>query len=125
MPVVHFLVVIWFLQALEKSKYEQSLETVRHFIAIAEKELELYHRHIALYGDSADHNPNTISSSTSDDTGDHNISIDNPDDKFSASEEDDDDDYDVDGDDMSLSDTNCTGESSTELDSCNEETLRE
>uniref|UniRef100_A0A2N9IN60 CRM domain-containing protein n=1 Tax=Fagus sylvatica TaxID=28930 RepID=A0A2N9IN60_FAGSY len=38
-------------RALEKSKYEQSLESVRHFIAIAEKELELYYRHIALYGD--------------------------------------------------------------------------
>ncbi|KAL3583190.1 hypothetical protein D5086_014251 [Populus alba] len=37
-------------KALEKSKYEQSLETVRHFIAIAEKELELYYRHNALYG---------------------------------------------------------------------------
>ncbi|KAL0917999.1 hypothetical protein M5K25_013114 [Dendrobium thyrsiflorum] len=41
-------------RALEKSKYEQSLETVRRFISIAEKELELYYRHIALYGD-----PNT------------------------------------------------------------------
>lgn len=40
-------------RALEKSKYEQSLETVRHFITVAEKELELYYRHIALYG-----NPN-------------------------------------------------------------------
>ncbi|ERN20366.1 hypothetical protein AMTR_s00066p00206210, partial [Amborella trichopoda] len=38
-------------KALEKSKYEQSLESVRRFIAIAEKELELYYRHIALYGD--------------------------------------------------------------------------
>lgn len=37
-------------QALEKSKYEQSLETVRRFIAISEKELELYYRHVALYG---------------------------------------------------------------------------
>ncbi|XP_074339529.1 uncharacterized protein LOC141677477 isoform X2 [Apium graveolens] len=45
-------------RALEKSKYEQSLETVRRFIAIAEKELELYYRHIALYGDpcNRDHN---------------------------------------------------------------------
>ena len=50
------------MQALEKSKYEQSLETVRHFIAIAEKELELYHRHIALYGDHAQYILNTISS---------------------------------------------------------------
>lgn len=44
-------------QALEKSKYEQSLESVRGFIAIAEKELELYYRHIALYGDPNDRNP--------------------------------------------------------------------
>lgn len=48
------------LQALEKSKYEQSLETVRHFIAIAEKELELYFRHNALYGDSNNRNPGSI-----------------------------------------------------------------
>ncbi|KAK9127266.1 hypothetical protein Syun_016063 [Stephania yunnanensis] len=38
-------------RALEKSKYEQSLDSVRRFIAIAEKELELYYRHVALYGD--------------------------------------------------------------------------
>lgn len=37
-------------KALEKSKYEQSLETVRRFIAVSEKELELYYRHVALYG---------------------------------------------------------------------------
>ncbi|KAK1267744.1 hypothetical protein QJS04_geneDACA015525 [Acorus gramineus] len=43
-------------KALEKSKYEQSLETVRRFIAIAEKELELYYRHIALYGDPTTRN---------------------------------------------------------------------
>lgn len=48
------------LQALEKSKYEQSLESVRRFIAIAEKELELYYRHIALYGDPNDRNPISI-----------------------------------------------------------------
>lgn len=41
-------------QALEKSKYEQSLDSVRRFISISEKELELYYRHVALYGD-----PNT------------------------------------------------------------------
>lgn len=46
-------------QALEKSKYEQSLETVRRFIAIAEKELELYYRHIALYGDPGNRDPNS------------------------------------------------------------------
>ncbi|KAJ6741198.1 GROUP II INTRON SPLICING FACTOR CRS1-LIKE [Salix purpurea] len=47
-------------KALEKSKYEQSLETVRHFIAISEKELDLYHRHNALYGDSNNRNPGSI-----------------------------------------------------------------
>lgn len=49
-----------FSQALEKSKYEQSLESVRRFIAIAEKELELYHRHVALYGDPSNRNPLSI-----------------------------------------------------------------
>ncbi|XP_068666303.1 CRM-domain containing factor CFM9, mitochondrial [Aristolochia californica] len=44
-------------KALEKSKYEQSLESVHRFIALSEKELELYYRHIALYGD-----PNTRTS---------------------------------------------------------------
>ncbi|KAF3649693.1 putative fructokinase [Capsicum annuum] len=38
-------------RALEKSKYEQSLESLRRFIAIAEKELELYYRHVAVYDD--------------------------------------------------------------------------
>ncbi|CAI0543574.1 unnamed protein product [Linum tenue] len=47
-------------KALEKSKYEQSLESVRRFIAIAEKELELYYRHIALYGDPNSRNPISI-----------------------------------------------------------------
>ncbi|XP_031259062.1 uncharacterized CRM domain-containing protein At3g25440, chloroplastic [Pistacia vera] len=47
-------------RALEKSKYEQSLESVRRFIAIAEKELELYYRHMALYGDPNDRNPISI-----------------------------------------------------------------
>ncbi|WCJ41335.1 RNA-binding CRS1 / YhbY (CRM) domain protein [Euphorbia peplus] len=47
-------------RAFEKSKYEQSLESVRRFIAIAEKELELYYRHIALYGDPNDRNPLSI-----------------------------------------------------------------
>ncbi|KAL5543152.1 hypothetical protein UlMin_010862 [Ulmus minor] len=47
-------------RALEKSKYEQSLESVRRFIAIAEKELELYYRHMALYGDPNDRNPVSI-----------------------------------------------------------------
>ncbi|KAL6970727.1 hypothetical protein U1Q18_030419 [Sarracenia purpurea var. burkii] len=47
-------------RALEKSKYEQSLESVRRFIAIAEKELELYHRHVALYGDPNNRSPYSI-----------------------------------------------------------------
>lgn len=47
-------------QALEKSKYEQSLESVQRFIAISEKELELYCRHIALYGPPNDRNPISI-----------------------------------------------------------------
>lgn len=48
------------MQAYEKSKYEQSLESVRHFIAIAEKELELYYRHVALYDDPNNRNPLSI-----------------------------------------------------------------
>ncbi|XWS13215.1 hypothetical protein CRYUN_Cryun36dG0018500 [Craigia yunnanensis] len=55
-------------KALEKSKYEQSLESVRHFIAIAEKELELYYRHIALYGDPSNRNPISILDSPTIDT---------------------------------------------------------
>lgn len=51
---------VFVFQALEKSKYEQSLESVRHFIAIAEKELELYYRHVALYGDPNNRGPNSI-----------------------------------------------------------------
>ncbi|KAK7262590.1 hypothetical protein RJT34_30165 [Clitoria ternatea] len=47
-------------KALEKSKYEQSLESVRRFIAIAEKELELYYRHVALYGDPNNRNPLSV-----------------------------------------------------------------
>jgi len=52
--------VLFLLQAYEKSKYEQSLESVRHFIAIAEKELELYYRHVALYDDPNNRNPLSI-----------------------------------------------------------------
>ncbi|CAA7017769.1 unnamed protein product [Microthlaspi erraticum] len=47
-------------RAYEKSKYEQSLESVRHFIAIAEKELELYYRHVALYDDPSKRSPLSI-----------------------------------------------------------------
>ncbi|XP_072950510.1 uncharacterized protein [Typha angustifolia] len=47
-------------KALEKSKYEQSLETVRRFIAISEKELELYYRHVALYGDPQSRNADLV-----------------------------------------------------------------
>lgn len=52
--------VLFLLQAYEKSKYEQSLESVKHFIAIAEKELELYYRHVSLYGDPSNRNPLSI-----------------------------------------------------------------
>ncbi|MBA0857828.1 hypothetical protein Goshw_017891 [Gossypium schwendimanii] len=47
-------------RALEKSKYEQSLDSVRRFITIAEKELELYYRHVALYGDPNNRDPISI-----------------------------------------------------------------
>ncbi|KAJ4874168.1 RNA-binding CRS1 / YhbY (CRM) domain protein [Raphanus sativus] len=47
-------------RAYEKSKYEQSLESVKHFIAIAEKELELYYRHVSLYDDPSNRNPLSI-----------------------------------------------------------------
>lgn len=43
-----------------KSKYEQSLESVRRFIAISEKELELYYRHVALYGDPSTRNSDLL-----------------------------------------------------------------
>ncbi|KNA19210.1 hypothetical protein SOVF_063670 [Spinacia oleracea] len=57
-------------RALEKSKYEQSLETVRHFIAVAEKELELYYRHIALYGISNKQTCSTIAQNSIEDSND-------------------------------------------------------
>uniref|UniRef100_A0ACD5WKH7 Uncharacterized protein n=1 Tax=Avena sativa TaxID=4498 RepID=A0ACD5WKH7_AVESA len=47
-------------KALEKSKYEQSLETVRRFIAVSEKELELYYRHVALYGKPQSQNADLV-----------------------------------------------------------------
>lgn len=65
-------------KALEKSKYEQSLESVRRFIAIAEKELELYYRHIALYGDPNNRNPLSMLDDPSE-KGNHGI----PDNKIS------------------------------------------
>ncbi|PWA78785.1 RNA-binding CRS1 / YhbY (CRM) domain protein [Artemisia annua] len=117
-------------KALEKSKYEQSLETVRHFIAIAEKELELYHRHIALYGDPAQRNPNTISSGASEaseGTGEAKkaLAIDNTNDKSLATEDDDEDEDEDNGDDdhhtsLFLS-VSSTDDSSTELDSSDED----
>ncbi|CAJ1933333.1 unnamed protein product [Sphenostylis stenocarpa] len=63
-------------KALEKSKYEQSLESVRRFIAIAEKELELYYRHVALYGDPNNRNPLSMldsPSGNSKEKGNHGI----------------------------------------------------
>ncbi|KAF0935814.1 hypothetical protein E2562_035950 [Oryza meyeriana var. granulata] len=47
-------------KALEKSKYEQSLETVRRFIAVSEKELELYYQHVALYGSPQSQNVDPV-----------------------------------------------------------------
>lgn len=67
---------LFFLQALEKSKYEQSLDSVRRFIAIAEKELELYYRHVALYGDPNNRNPLSVLDSpdgNSKEKGNHGI----------------------------------------------------
>jgi hypothetical protein len=52
--------VLFYRQALEKSKYEQSLETVRRFIAVSEKELELYYRHVALYGKTESENTDLV-----------------------------------------------------------------
>ncbi|ESW03938.1 hypothetical protein PHAVU_011G053900 [Phaseolus vulgaris] len=63
-------------KALEKSKYEQSLDSVRRFIAIAEKELELYYRHVALYGDPNNRNPLSVLDSpdgNSKEKGNHGI----------------------------------------------------
>eukprot|EP01018_Ginkgo_biloba_P038486 Gb_06284 [translate_table: standard] len=37
-------------KALDKYKFEQSLDSVKDFIGALEKELENYHRHVALYG---------------------------------------------------------------------------
>ncbi|KAI3963919.1 hypothetical protein MKW92_035681 [Papaver armeniacum] len=48
-------------RALEKSKYMQSLEAVRHFIAVAEKELELQYRHVALCNGPSSHDSMSIS----------------------------------------------------------------
>uniref|UniRef100_A0A0A0LF61 CRM domain-containing protein n=1 Tax=Cucumis sativus TaxID=3659 RepID=A0A0A0LF61_CUCSA len=71
-------------RALEKSKYEQSLESVRRFIAIAEKELELYYRHIALYGDPNDRNPLSILNVPSDNLNSDKYQITNMEDSHSA-----------------------------------------
>ncbi|KAF3582870.1 hypothetical protein DY000_02030342, partial [Brassica cretica] len=58
-------------RAYEKSKYEQSLESVRHLIAVAEKELELYYRHVALYDDLSNRNPLSILDYSSGSCGHH------------------------------------------------------
>ncbi|XP_078433806.1 RNA-binding CRS1 / YhbY (CRM) domain protein isoform X2 [Wolffia australiana] len=52
-------------RALEKSKYEQSLDTVRQFIAICEKELEIYRQHVALYAENPPSSSSSSSSSSS------------------------------------------------------------
>ena len=80
------------MQALEKSKYEQSLETVRHFIAIAEKELELYHRHIALYITSTPSVVAQVRLAKAQEKQKKALAIDNTNDESLATEDDDDDD---------------------------------
>ncbi|CAN8247284.1 unnamed protein product [Cochlearia groenlandica] len=60
-------------RAYERSKYEQSLESVKHFIAIAEKELELYYRHVALYDDPSKRNPLSILDDAEQESRDHQI----------------------------------------------------
>ncbi|XP_076910493.1 uncharacterized protein LOC143568157 [Bidens hawaiensis] len=118
-------------KALEKSKYEQSLESVRHFIAISEKELELYHRHMVLYGD-----PKTGISGASQGTVEPKdvAGIDSTNEELSENEDDDDvvlsdmtctDESSTDDDDddtFVVSDMTCTVESSSESDSCDVET---
>lgn len=47
-------------QVLEKFKYEQSLEIVRYFIVVIEKELEFYYRYIVFYGNLEKRNCNGI-----------------------------------------------------------------
>lgn len=49
-------------KALEKYKFEQSLEAAKHFISVLEKELEDYHKHVALYGKPGDQTARTKSS---------------------------------------------------------------
>ncbi|KFK23880.1 hypothetical protein AALP_AAs42640U000100, partial [Arabis alpina] len=46
-------------------------ESVRHFIAIAEKELELYYRHVALYDDPSNRNPLSILDDSSSESDNH------------------------------------------------------
>ncbi|KAI3965166.1 hypothetical protein MKX01_027657 [Papaver californicum] len=55
-------------RALEKSKYMQSLEAVRHFIAVAGKELELQYRHVALCNGPSSRDSDSISISTGKDS---------------------------------------------------------
>ncbi|KAH0635781.1 hypothetical protein KY289_035696 [Solanum tuberosum] len=71
-------------KALEKSKYEQSLESVRRFIAIAEKELELYYRHVALYGDPSNRSAYSILDDSRSTRGKRNAEI--GEENYSASE---------------------------------------
>lgn len=48
-------------KALEKYRFEQSLESAKHFISVLEKELEDYHKHVALYGKPGDQTARTKS----------------------------------------------------------------
>lgn len=46
-------------KALEKYRFEQSLESAKHFISVLEKELEDYYKHAALYGKPGDQTART------------------------------------------------------------------
>ena len=99
---------------MEKSKYEQSLDSVRQFIAICEKEIELYRRHIALYGGvSAERNRGTASDGQSRES-ENGERIVCESDSFSSGP-------DSDNDELELSDAEndslATGESDSEVDS--------
>lgn len=48
-------------KALDKYRFEQSLESVKQFIAVLEKELRDYHKHVALYGKAGDESSKTRS----------------------------------------------------------------
>lgn len=73
-------------KALKKSKFLQSLDSVRRFIAISEKELEIYYRHIALYGKSSkEQGDETLSNDQEAVDSDHPLEIENSTEQCSCS----------------------------------------